>query len=152
VTSTADLCDDGATEPLDGPWIRFGAVPSIDAVTETVRVGDSNRIVREVLDEPGRGRILVVAGGGRHARYALVGDRLAALAIAREWTGVVVDGLVRDADRLARLEIGIWARGTTPRRGPVDGPGEHGVEIRLAGRRIRPGARLAADGDGVVVE
>lgn len=151
MTSAADLCDDGRAEPLDGPWVRYGTVRSVDGAVETARAGDANRIVREVLDEPGRGRVLVVDGGGRHARYALVGDRLAVLALDRGWGGVVVDGFVRDADRLAGLEIGVWARGTTPRRGPVEGPGERGVDVLLGGRWIRPGARLVADGDGVVV-
>ena len=95
--------------------------------------------------------MLLVDGGGRHARFALVGDRLAGLAIARGWRAVVVEGLVRDADRLAGLPIGIWARGTTPLRGPRDGPGVRAVELVLGPVRVVPGGRLVADGDGVVV-
>lgn len=58
----------------------------------------------------------------------------------------MIDGLMRDVDRLGGLDLGVWARGATPQRGPADGCGERGT-----GRSLTPGARLAADADGVVV-
>ena len=81
----------------------------------------------------------------------VAGETVAALAIERGWAAVVVDGLVRDSDELAGMPIGVWARGTTPRRGRPEGPGVHGIDLPVGGSWVRPGARLAADGDGIVV-
>jgi regulator of ribonuclease activity A len=76
---------------------------------------------------------------------------MAQTAIDNGWQGIVVDGLVRDASTLAGMPLGVWARGTCPRRGPATGTGEAGGELRLGAVAVRPGDRLVADADGVVV-
>ncbi|WP_433271889.1 ribonuclease E activity regulator RraA [Actinosynnema sp. CS-041913] len=150
--NTSDLCDENDSAlVLPVPLIRYGGVRLLDGRIETARTGDANQVIREVLAGPGENRILVVAGGGTAARYALVGDRLAARALEQGWQGIVVDGLVRDTDALADMPIGVWARGTWPRRGPVDGPGEVGVPVTLEDVTLRSGDRVVCDADGVVV-
>ena len=44
---------------------------------------------KETLAEPGDGRVLVVDGGGS-LRHALIGDQIAAGALAQGWAGVVI--------------------------------------------------------------
>lgn len=80
-----------------------------------------------------------------------MGDRLAELAVAHGWQGLIIDGLVRDVDRLCDVDLGVWARGTSPRRGPTTGSGERGIELHLGGLVVTPGARVVADADGVVL-
>ncbi|NUT50163.1 MAG: ribonuclease E activity regulator RraA [Saccharothrix sp.] len=150
--NTSDLCDENESAVvLTASLISYGGVRDLDTRVETVRTGDSNQVVREVLATAGEGRVLVVDGGGGRARFALVGDRLARIALDHGWAGFVVDGLVRDTDTLAGMPIGVWARGTWPRRGPVDGPGEVGVALTLGEAVVRSGDRIVCDGDGVVV-
>jgi regulator of RNase E activity RraA len=59
---------------------------------------------------------------------------------------VVVDGFVRDLERLSTLELPIFARGLTPQ-----GPGEAGVPLRIGEAEVRSGDWIVADADGVVV-
>ena len=81
MTPTPDLCDQfGDRVAVAEPLFRdFGGRPAFAGEIETVRVFEDNALVRRVLEEEGRGRVLVVDGGGSR-RCALVGGRLAALA------------------------------------------------------------------------
>jgi len=49
------------------------------------------------------------------------------------------------------LDIGIKARGTTPRKSSKSGQGQRDLEIWVAGIPIRPGDKIFADGDGILV-
>src|SRR6476469_4283134 len=97
--ATADLCDEfGAEVRVAEPLFRdWGGSVAFAGPVETLRVMEDNALVRQVLESPGRGRVLVVDGGGS-LRSALVGGNLAALAYQNGWAGIVVHGCVRDTD------------------------------------------------------
>ena len=96
------------------------------------------------------GRVLVVDGGGS-LRCALVGDNIAALALASGWAGLVINGCVRDSATLAGVALGVTALGTHPRASGKLGDGEVDVPVTFGAVTFRPGARIASDDDGVVV-
>ncbi len=116
----------------------------------TVRCFEDNSLVRDALAEQGGGRVLVIDGGGS-MRCALVGDQMATLARDNGWSGLLVYGCVRDAAELAAIDLGIKALNVHPRRSVKRGEGERDVPVTLAGAMIRPGERLYADADGVVI-
>jgi regulator of ribonuclease activity A len=148
--STADLCDTYPdTVQACGGFAQYGARRRFAGRVATVRCHEDNRLMRLVLSEPGAGQVLVVDGGGSPHR-ALLGDVSAALAANNGWAGVVVHGAVRDAGALRRIDLGIAALGTCPRRGGQTGAGERDVEVTLRGARIAPGSYLVADEDGLV--
>ena len=150
--STPDLCDElGDAVRVAEPVFRdFGGVRRFSGEAVTLRVLEDNALVRSTLEEPGRGRVLVVDGGGS-LRTALVGGNLAALAAANGWSGLVVYGAVRDVGELAGAAVGIKALAASPRRSARAGAGERGVSLSVAGVSIAPGDMLWADEDGVVV-
>jgi regulator of ribonuclease activity A len=140
--TTPDLCDAYPTlvqvvEPLSG-------------AVETLKVFEDNALVRQVLETPGDGRVLVVDGGGS-LRCALLGGRLAYLARANGWSGVVIHGAVRDAAELNQVPIGIRALNTVPRRSEKHGTGEQGATVRFAGATFSRHMYLYADDDGILV-
>jgi regulator of ribonuclease activity A len=150
--ATTDLCDRFGDEvrgaaPIFRDW---GGVAAFHGPIETLRVHEDNALVRSVLETPGRGQVLVVDGGGS-ARVALLGGNLAALAQRKGWSGVVINGCVRDAAELAATPVGIKALHTIPRRGTKLGVGERGVPVTFAGLTFTSGAYLYADIDGLVV-
>jgi len=150
--TTADLSDEFGDEvrvaaPLFRDW---GGSPSFAGMVETLRVFEDNALVRQALETPGRGRVLVVDGGGSH-RTALVGGNLAALAHRNGWTGIVVHGCVRDAAEIAGIPIGLKALQAVPRQSAKGGAGERGVPVTFAGLTIVPGFYLYADQDGILV-
>lgn len=150
--TTADLCDAFApVVQLAQPSFRdFGAIIRFAGPVETVRVSDDNTLVRQSLETPGQGRVLVVDGGGS-LRCALVGGRLAAMAHANGWAGLVVNGCVRDSAEIRGIPVGVKALNTSPMRSAKGGTGERGRTVTFAGVAISPGNFLYADEDGIVV-
>jgi regulator of ribonuclease activity A len=149
--TTADLCDahEAQLRVLLRPWRDYGGRAAFRGQVSTVRCFEDNSRVREAVHEPGRGRVLLVDGGGSLAR-ALLGDLLAAQAVQNGWAGVVVLGAVRDVAVLATLPLGVKALGAVPRKTERRGAGERDVALWLDGGEVRPGDWLYADADGVL--
>jgi regulator of ribonuclease activity A len=150
--ATTDLCDElgdevRVAEPLFREW---GGVASFAGPIATLRVFEDNALVREALESPGHGRVLVIDGGGS-LRTALVGGNLAALAHRNGWVGILVHGCIRDAAEIAATAVGVRALDTIPRKSGKTGAGERGVPVTFAGLTFRPGQFLYADRDGIVV-
>lgn len=152
VKSTADLCDDhgDAVQVLTGGFGSYGGVDAFRGPVSTLAVFEDNTLVRDALTERGDGRVLVVAGGGSE-KCALVGGNLGVLAVENGWSGIVVDGCVRDVAELRASAVGIRARGTCPRRSVKSGVGDRDVPVTVAGVDLVPGMWLWADDDGIVV-
>ena len=149
---TADLCDEYPQEvQVAQPLFRdYGGALAFGGPIATVKVDDDNAPVRQLLETPGAGRVLVVDNGGS-LRCALVGDRLAQLAITNGWAGIVVYGCIRDSAELAAMPIGIKALATLPRKSYNRAPSQQNIPLRFAGLDITPGHYLYADTDGIIV-
>ena len=150
--ATCDLYDDhgDAARVIGWPFRDFGGCTSFAGEVETVKCFEDNSRIRELASTPGLGRVLVVDGGGSR-RAALVGDMIAGQAIASGWAGLVIYGSVRDCAVLRTLDIGIKAIGTTPRKSVRAGEGAVGIPLEIAGIVVRPGDRLYADEDGILI-
>jgi regulator of ribonuclease activity A len=147
---TTDLLDaHPGLEACEAGLRHFGGVRRFSGEAVTLRCLEDNSRVRELLKTPGRGRVLVIDGGGSR-RCALVGDLLAESAHQQGWSGIVVAGCVRDSAKLAQLPIGILALGVQPRRSEKHGQGVDGVPVAILGARVHPGDHVYADEDGVV--
>jgi regulator of ribonuclease activity A len=151
-TSTADLSDRqpddvSVAEPI---FSSYGGNPAFEGPVATVQVHDDNVLVRATLSEPGEGRVLVIDGGGS-LRCALLGDQIAWMAEANGWSGLVVNGCVRDVRALGELAIGIEALAANPRKSAKRGEGSRDIAVRFAGITFVPGSYLVADDDGIVV-
>ena len=150
--ATTDLCDaHGDRVRVVAPLLRdFGARRQFAGVIATVQVYEDNVLVRAALAEPGDGRVLVVDGGGS-LRCALLGDQIAALALANGWAGVIINGAIRDTDALGAIEIVIKALAPCPRKSAKHGVGERDLPVTFGGVTFAPSEWLAADADGIVV-
>jgi regulator of ribonuclease activity A len=152
MTSTSDLCDRyGDRVHVAEPLFRdFGGRAAFAGRIETVRVLEDNALVRRILEGEGQGRVLVVDGQGSR-RCALIGGRLAALASANGWSGMVVNGCVRDVAEIAAASLGVKALAACPRPPAKTGAGEQGVPVTFAGITFTPGHHVWGDQDGLVV-
>lgn len=151
--ATADLYDEHgeALDSLSLPLQDLGGVTAFDGPIRTVRCERDNALVKSVLASPGGGAVLVIDGGGS-LESALVGDMIAASAVANGWAGIVVNGAIRDRDAIRMLPLGVKALGSNPRKSAKDGIGEVDIEVVIAGVRFTPGLHVWADADGVLVE
>jgi len=149
---TADLVDDIGSDvrSCDIQFRQFGGRPEFAGPISTVRCFQDNALLKSVLSQPSAGGVLVIDGAGS-LHTALVGDVIAELARSNGWTGLVVHGAVRDATALRRIDIGIKALGTNPRKSTKTGAGERDVEISLGGVTFAQGDIAYSDDDGIVV-
>lgn len=149
---TADLVDEIGPEvrSCDLQFRQFGANTEFAGAITTVRCFQDNALLKSVLAEPGDGRVLVVDGAGS-LHTALVGDLIAELGRASGWSGLIVNGAVRDAATLRTLAIGIKALGTNPRKSTKTGAGERDVVVSFGGVDFAPGELAFSDDDGIVV-
>src|SRR5215218_6129111 len=131
---TADLCDEFADEleVCMAQFRTFGGRRSFSGEIQTVSTFEDVGLVRQCVEQPGRGRVLVVDGGGS-TRVALLGDRLSARAIENGWAGVLVFGAVRDTEMLATMDLGVMALGAVPARGSFNGTGAIGSSFQAGG-------------------
>jgi regulator of ribonuclease activity A len=150
--STADLADDqgNAVRSCETQFRSFGGRRAFAGRISTVRCFEDNVVLRSVLEQPGEGRVLVVDGDAS-LRVALLGDRIAGLAAAAGWEGIVVNGAVRDVAALKTLDIGVKALGSNPRRSAKTGAGDIDIAVTFGGVTFAPGEHLVADDDGIVV-
>lgn len=149
---TVDLCDKykGSIQVALPLFRSYGALESFCGEIETVKCYEDNTVVKEALARSGRGRVLVVDAGAS-LRCALVGDVVASIGVKSGWSGIVVNGCVRDVRALARLRIGIRALASVPLASDKHGLGVVGVPVSFAGVEFVPGHYLYCDADGLVV-
>ncbi|MDP2225851.1 MAG: ribonuclease E activity regulator RraA [Moraxellaceae bacterium] len=149
---TCDLCDEhpDAVSVCEPMFASFGGRETYGGQIETVKCHEDNSRVKEMLATPGKGRVLVVDGGGS-LRCALLGDMIGESAVQNGWEGVLVYGCVRDVDALAGLDIGVQALAAIPLKSVRKGVGETGVPVAFAGVVFRPGEYVYIDNNGVVV-
>ena len=150
--STADLADErgDTARSCETQFRSFGRRRAFEGRISTVRCFEDNVVLRSVLEQPGEGRVLVVDGGAS-LRVALLGDRIAGVAAAAGWDGVVINGAVRDVATLSSIDIGVKALGSNPRRSAKAGAGEIDAPLTFGGVSFVPGEYLVADDDGIVV-
>lgn len=151
-TPTADLVDEHgeALQSCDLQLRQYGARARFAGTAVTLRCHQDNALVKAALAEPGAGKVLVVDGGGS-LHTALMGDLIAASAVANGWEGVVIHGAVRDVAALRELDLGVKALGSNPRKSAKDGAGERDVVVEFGGVSFAPGATVVSDDDGIVV-
>jgi regulator of ribonuclease activity A len=149
---TADLCDQFSAElDICEPIFRdYGGRRSFAGAVATIKCFEDNSRVRDLVAEPGAGRVLVIDAGGS-LRCAVLGDLLAQKAGDNGWSGVVVYGCVRDSAALGQMSIGVKALATCPLKTEKRNEGQRDVPVRFAGATFHPGDWLYADEDGVLV-
>jgi regulator of ribonuclease activity A len=145
------LCDKHPEVAVADPVFRdYGGNAAFCGRIVTIDCFEDNSRVRDLVATDGRGKVLVVHGGGS-LRRSLLGDMLAERAVANGWSGLLINGCVRDVEALAKLPLGVKALAACPVKTEKLGAGEVGIAVAFAGVAFLPGRWLYADGNGVIV-
>lgn len=155
---TCDLLDDNpdasiaVLDPLvDGKPLRhYGKIRRFCGQIVTVKCFEDNSKVKELLATDGKGKVLVVDGGGS-VRCALLGDQIAQSAVDNGWAGVIVYGCVRDVDAIGQMDLGVVALASAPKKSVRKGLGETDVALRFGGVEFCPDQYVYADNNGILV-
>ena len=149
---TTDLCDAyadeiGIAQPL---FNDYGGITRFHGRIVTVKVFEDNVLVKETLGQKVDGDVLVVDGGGSH-RCALLGDMLAGMAKDNGWSGIIINGCIRDSVEIAKIDVGVKALNTFPLKSVKRGEGQKQLAVHFAGVSFNPGEYVYADEDGVII-
>jgi regulator of ribonuclease activity A len=151
-TSTADLYDQFWESCFSCPqqFRNFGKRLRFAGKIRTVQCREDNVILKRMLETNSDGDVLVVDGSGS-LNAALIGDAVAGLGARNGWSGVVINGAVRDSAVLREIEFGVKALGTNPRKSKKEGIGVSDILVSFAGTDFLPGHWIYCDEDGILV-
>ncbi len=149
---TTDLSDNHAEKVrvAESVFRDFGGNIRFHGKIHTLKVFEDNSLVRKALEQNGKGKVLVVDGGGS-LRCALLGDMLGELAVKNEWSGIVIFGCIRDSHAMKQLPLGVKALNTHPLKSVKRNEGQENIAVKFASVEFVPGEFLYADEDGLLV-
>jgi regulator of ribonuclease activity A len=150
--NTSALCDMyiDQVDVVEPMFSNFGGRTSFAGQITTIKCFEDNGLIREVLEQDGVGRILLIDGGGS-LRRALLDAELATLAEENEWEGIVVYGCVREIDDLEETNLGIQAIASIPVGAANQGVGEADIPVNFGGVTFLPDDYLYADSTGIII-
>jgi 4-hydroxy-4-methyl-2-oxoglutarate aldolase len=137
---------DCALDPVFRPaWA--GAKVCGPALTVRCQQG-SNLAVHMALELAEPGSVLVIAAHGHLAGYW--GEVLTHAARAREITGIVIDGGVRDVEAMQEMSFPVFSTGVGMRGTSKAPGGTVGEQITVGGCVVETGSLVIGDSDGVL--
>ena len=148
--STPDINDKYPDTGVITDFIHYGAVTSFFGEISTVECFEDNSLVKKKLSEKSDGGVLVVSGK-KSKKVALLGDMIASMAKENGWSGIIIDGYVRDIEILRNIDIGIMALGSCPRKSKKEGKGEVDGIIMIDDIAVKPKQWLYADINGIII-
>ena len=147
-----DLCDHYEQDVSWLPLIfqNYGGKKIFYGEVVTLRCFEDNSLVREIVSQDGRGKVLFIDGHGSCNR-ALLGDQLALLAVENGWQGIIINGAARDVGTLATLDIGVKALGVCPFKTVKRQSGDKNMTLIVGHTMIYPGDYVYADLNGILL-
>lgn len=149
-TLAADATGGQGVLPLWIATLRPGQ--SVIGLAQTVRIGEGDNLgIAQAFIRGAGERTVLVAIGSPTSRRAVCGDIFAGALVNAGFRALVTDGLVRDIAELRKLELGIWARGTSPIGAAKIGPAGLDETVTCEEAVCSSGDLVIADDDGVVI-
>ncbi|MFO1349841.1 MAG: RraA family protein [Gammaproteobacteria bacterium] len=147
---TACLCDANKQVRLMDPGIRpLRLGLKLVGIAHTVSCEDDFLTVIKGLSDAQPGQVLVV--DTRNSPRAVAGELFSREAQRRGLAGIVVDGAVRDTEKIRALGIAVYSRFVTPVAGTTRKIFATQIAIPCGGVTVNPGDVVFGDDDGVVV-
>jgi len=149
---TADICDEYSDKAsVLGPGYRnYGGASKCQGEIITIKLDRNNSDLISLLrDEDGTGKVVMVDVD--RAYYAVVGENLMKFAHQNHYSGIVVNGYIRDTAQITDIPVALYALGTCPRKYIPVTPGERDTTLSFGDVTVSNGDYLYADTDGVIV-
>lgn len=150
MNSTPDINDKFPETNIITDFLHFGAMKNFSGPVTTVDCFEDNSLVKRALSEKSHGGVLVVCGK-KSKNVALMGDMIATMAHDNGWSGLIINGCVRDVEILNTINIGIMALGACPRKSKKENKGEIDKNIIINNINIEPQNWIYADLNGILV-
>jgi len=150
--STPDLADQHPDEisAVELQMVSYGLPKTFHGPIATVKCFEDNSKVKELAQEAGNGRVMVVDGGGS-IRKALMGDMIAETAMNNGWAGAVIFGVIRDVEIINTLDFGVKCLGSIPLKTDKLGQGQTGINVSFGNTVFTEQQFLYSDANGILV-
>lgn len=150
--TTPDLCDENpeSVSVVEPMFNNYGGRGAFHGEIVTIKCFEDNSLVKSQANEEGKGRVMVVDGGGS-MRCALLGDMIADKAVENGWAGLVIYGCIRDVDVIAEIDLGVQALCSIPIKSVRKDRGDLNIDVTFGGVTFKPGHYIYADNNGVIV-
>ena len=148
--STPDISDKFPELPGLVGFNSYGAKSVFEGEVVTVVCPNDNSLAKELISQKGNGKILFIDGNASKA-VALLGDNLAQQALDNDWSGIVVNGMVRDVEILRSIPLAIYARGLCPKKSNKNNAGNINVDVCIDGVDIKPSFWAYGDENGILI-
>lgn len=149
---TADICDEYSDKAsVLGPGYRnYGGASKCQGEIITIKLDRNNSDLISLLrDEDGTGKVVMVDVD--RAYYAVVGENLMKFAHQNHYSGIIVNGYIRDTAQITDIPVALYALGTCPRKYIPVTSGERDIALSFGDVTVSNGDYLYADTDGVIV-
>ena len=120
------------------------------ALTVLTQPGDNRPIHLAIYGAKQAGYALVIDGHA-HEGCAYMGDLMLGACKALDFSGVVINGYIRDWDGVTALDFPVYTRGFLPPAPTKEKDGEINAPICISGVTIHPGDLVMGDCDGICV-
>ena len=148
--STPDIIDAYPESQTLTKFRHFGGKKAFHGEIQTIKCFEDNSFVKKELSKPSESGVLIVEGASS-SKCALLGDLLGQMAKDNGWSGIIINGSVRDIEILRTIDIGVMALGACPRKSEKRDQGMRNLNIEIDDVMIKPGYWCYADENGVLI-
>jgi len=149
---TADFCDTYPDQvSVLGPgFSNYGGAQLCQGEVVTIRLNQNNSdLIKLLRDEDGQGKVVVVDAD--QAYFAIVGEMLMKFAHQNGYTGIIVNGYIRDTFQIKDIPVALYALGTCSRKYIPVTQGQRDIPLSFGGVEFKPGDYVYTDSDGIIV-
>lgn len=149
---TADFCDEHPelTDVLNHDFKNYGGAQKCRGEVITIKLDKNNsELIKLLRDEDGTDKVVVVDVDAEF--YAVVGENLMKFAQQNNYSGIIVNGYIRDTFQIKEIPVALYALGTCPRKYIPVTQGERDVPLSFGGVNFKNGDYIYADTDGVMI-
>lgn len=147
-----DICDEYENIQIGDLFLKsFGSKNKFYGQIQTVECEHSNSVVKELVEEKGEGKVLLINHTGDEL-CSMVGDQIAQKAFENNWTAIVTNGYIRDVEVIKKIDIGLYAMNAFPKKtNKLIGIGRKNISIRFGNTEINNGDWIYFDTNGWVI-
>ncbi|MBC8237668.1 MAG: ribonuclease E activity regulator RraA [Helicobacteraceae bacterium] len=149
---TADFCDEHPeiVDVLSYDFKNYGGASKCRGEVITIKLDKNNsELIKLLRDEDGTGKIVVVDVEAEF--FAVVGENLMKFAQQNNYSGIIVNGYIRDTFQIKDIPVALYALGTCPRKYIPLTEGIRDISLSFGGVNFKNGDYVYADTDGVMV-
>ena len=149
---TADFCDEHPEiiDVLSHDFKNYGGAEKCRGEVITIKLDKNNsELIKLLRDEDGTNKVVVVDVDADF--FAVVGENLMKFAQQNNYSGIIVNGYIRDTIQIKDIPVALYALGTCPKKYIPVTKGVRDVSLSFGGVNFKNGDYLYADTDGVMV-